>query len=108
MEVNMVYGIKSDKVAKEVTIKDLKEKLMQKVDSLLDMSRISPADLKIVSDIVKDLDMDKEERLMSFCDTMLKGISDTSKTLEERYFSSPLPTETSVMVKKPVKEKKDE
>ncbi len=104
----MVYGIKSDKIAEEVTVKSLRGKLMQKVDSLLDMPRVSLADLKIVSDIVKDLDMDKEERLMSFCDTMLKGISDTSKTLEERSFSSPLPTEKSVMVKKPVKEKKDE
>ena len=104
----MAYGIKSDKVAEEVTVKSLRGKLMQKVDSLLDMPRISPADLKIVSDIVKDLDMDKEEKLMSFYDTMLKGISDTSKTLEERSFSSPLPTEKSVTVKKPVKEKKDE
>ena len=86
----MVYGIKSDKVAEEVTVKSLRGKLMRKVDSLLDMPRISPADLKIVSDIVKDLDMDKEEKLMSFYDTMLKGISDTSKTLEERSFFIPL------------------
>lgn len=104
----MVYEIKPDKVAEEVTVKSLRGKLMRKVDSLLDMPRILPADLKIVSDIVKDLDMDKEEKLMSFYDTMLKSISDTSKTLEERSFSSPLPTEKSVTVKKPVKEKKDE
>lgn len=104
----MVYSVKSDKVTEEVTVESLRGKLMRKVDSLLDMPRISPADLKIVSDIVKDLDMDKEEKLMSFCDTMLKGISDTSRTLEERSLLSPLPTEKSETVKKPVKEKKDE
>lgn len=102
----MVYEIKSDKVAEEVTIKDLREKLMRKVDSFLDMSRISPADLKIVSEIIKDLDMDKEERLISFCDTMLKGISDTNRTLEERSIISPLPTGKTEPKK--VKEKKDE
>lgn len=102
----MVYGIKSDKVAEEVTIKSLRGKLMRKVDSLLDMPRISPADLKIVSEIVKDLDMDKEERLMSFCDTMLKGINDTSRALEERSIISPLPTGKTEPKK--VKEKKDE
>ena len=102
----MVYGIKSDKVTGEVTVQSLKDKLMRKVDSLLDMPRISPTDLKIVSDIVKDLDIDKEERLMAFCDTMLKGISDTSKTIEEKSYLSSLSIEKPEGKK--VKEKKDE
>ncbi len=97
----MVYEVKSEKV-EEITLESLKGKVMKKVDSLLDLPRISPSDLKIVSEIVKDLDVKAEDKLMSFYDTMLKGISDTNRKLEERDIFSPLPNE---VVKKPVKEK---
>ena len=94
----MVYEVKEE-IKVDVTINSLRGKMMKKVDFLLDMPRTSPADLKILSEIIKDLDVSSEDKLMSFYDTMLKSISNTNRTLEEKaLFSIP---ET-----KKVKEKK--
>lgn len=85
----MVYELKEETKV-DITINSLKGKVMKKVDFLLDMPRTSPADLKIISEIIKDLDVSSEDKLMSFYDTMLKGISNTNRTLEEKaLFSIP-------------------
>jgi hypothetical protein len=99
MEVNMVYEVKTD--SEVVSIDGLKEKVMKKVDSLLSMPRTSPTDLKIISDIIKDLDVSTEEKLLSFYDIMLKNLADTNRNIEENALASI----SEPIVSKKVKEK---
>lgn len=95
----MVYEVKTD--SEVVSIDGLKEKVMKKVDSLLSMPRTSPTDLKIISDIIKDLDVSTEEKLLSFYDIMLKNLADTNRSIEENALASI----SEPIVSKKVKEK---